>query len=413
MKKFIFDSSEIRLDFPILKQKIYGKNLIYFDNAATTQKPKIVIKSLQNYYETQNASTHSFHFLSNNLNHLVDQTRQKTANYINAKESGEIVFCKGATEGFNLITNGFSNILEESEEILVTDMEHHANIVPWQILSQKTKTKLKSVKIDSKGFLNLIDLEKKLTSKTKILAITHASNVLGTINPIKEIIQKAHQNGTLVVVDGTQAIQHFKIDVQDLDADFYVFSGHKMYGPTGIGIIYGKKKLLEKLEPYQTGGEMIESVTLKKTIFAATPYKFEAGTQNFEAIVGFSKTLDYLNNLNQIYGQQINDYEQELLNYATKKMLEIEDLEIYGQTNNKLPIIAFNIKNINSLDLATMLDLQGIAIRTGKHCAQPLMHKLGILGSCRISLVFYNTKVEIDKFILELERSISKLKKFI
>jgi cysteine desulfurase / selenocysteine lyase len=413
----LFEVNKIRQDFPILKTQIYGKNLVYFDNAATTQKPQIVIDSCVNFYQTQNASTHSFHFLSNNLTNQIEEVRLKVKNFVNAKEVREIIFCKGATEGLNLLANGLENQLQKNDEVLITQMEHHANIIPWQILAKKTGAKLKYIKLKPTGELDLLDFEKKLNSRTKILAITHISNVLGLINPLKQIIKKARQNGTLVVVDGTQAAAHLKIDVQNLDVDFYVFSGHKMYAPTGIGVIFGKAKLLENLEIYQTGGEMVDEVDFETATFVDIPNRFEAGTQNFEAIIGFGKSIDYLQDLRQKFNQQIESYEQELLEYATNQMQKIPNLKIYGQNSNsnlstKIPIISFLIQGIDSLDLAILLDLEGIALRSGSHCAQILLKEFTILPTCRISLTFYNTKEEIDRFIYILTQSISKLQKF-
>jgi len=394
---------EIRKDFPILSQKVYGKPLIYLDNGATSQKPFTVINAEKEIYETINSNIHrGVHFLSGEMTNAYEKARTTIQKFINAKLSEEIIFTKGATDSINLVAFSFGEkFVNEGDEIIVSEMEHHANIVPWQMLCERKKAILKVLPITDEGELIISELGSLITSKTKLLAVAHTSNVLGTINPIKEIIEQAHKQNVLVLVDGSQAILHSKIDVIDLDADFYVFSGHKMYAPTGIGILYGKKELLNKIPPYQGGGDMVDTVSFEKTTYAELPFKFEAGTSNFVGAVALAKASEYIESIGFEF---ISEREHELLHYATQKMLEIKGLKIYGTSKKKSSIISFLVENIHAYDMGLMLDKMGIAVRTGSHCAQPLMKRLGIDGTIRASFSFYNTKEEIDFLIKGIER---------
>lgn len=399
----MLDIAKIRQDFPILNQKVYGKDLIYFDNGATTEKPIQVIEAIKDFYCTKNANIHrGVHYLSDTSTNAYENARKTVAHFIGASKKEEIVFTKGTTEAINLIANGFRrDILTKGDEVLVSQMEHHANIVPWQMACEETGAKLKVIPMTEKGELILSEYLKMLNSNVKIVALTHISNVLGSINPVKEIIAEAHKLNIPVLIDGAQSIQHTKIDVQDLDCDFYVFSGHKIYAPTGIGAMYGKMEWLEKLPPYQGGGDMIDQVTFEKTTYADVPLKFEAGTSNYVGAVALAKAMDYLS---EIGIDNIANYEHELLIYATKKLSEIEGLRIIGQAEHKASVISFVLENAHHYDVGTILDKMGIAVRTGHHCAQPLMEFYKILGTIRASFAFYNTKQEIDTFVSALKR---------
>jgi len=399
----ILNIEKIRADFPILSRKVNGHPLIYFDNAATSQTPKQVIETIVNYYEFHNANVHrGVHQISQEATDMIENARDIIKEHFNAEKREEIIFTKGTTEGINLIANGLSSILKKDDEIIISALEHHSNIVPWQILCEKTGAKLKVIPINEEGELEISTFEKLLSDQTKFVFIAHISNALGTINPVEEIIEKAHQHGAAVLLDGAQATPHLKVDVQELDVDFYVASAHKMYGPTGIGMLYGKEEWLNKLPPYQAGGEMIDQVTLEKSTYAPLPHKFEAGTPNICGAIAFGKAIEYLN---EIGLDKIEAYETELLKYATEKLLEIEDLKIYGTSTNKTAVVSFNIKNLHPYDIGSIIDKLGIAVRTGHHCTQPIMDYYNIPGTVRASFAFYNTKKEIDSFVKAVKRA--------
>ena len=392
-----FNIASIREDFPILNSKVNGKQLIYFDNAATTQTPKVVIDSIVSYYSTLNANIHrGAHYLSQKATEAYENTRRKFQQHLNAKNSSEIIFTSGTTHSINLVANGFTNLLKSGDEIIVSHLEHHSNIVPWQMLCEKTGAIMKIIPMNHDGELIFSEYEKLLSNKTKVVFVNHVSNALGTINPVKEIISKAHEFGAAVLIDGAQALPHFEVDVKDLNADFYVASAHKFYGPTGVGILYGKEKWLDKLPPYQGGGEMIDEVTFEKTTYAKLPNKFEAGTPNISGVIASGIAIDYINNIGL---KKILKYENVLLKYATEKLLEIDGIKIYGNTDNKTSVISFNLGNIHHYDIGSIIDNEGIAVRTGHHCAQPIMDYYKIPGTIRLSLSFYNTKEEIDSLI--------------
>jgi cysteine desulfurase / selenocysteine lyase len=392
-----FNVEEIRKDFPILSRKVNGNPLVYFDNAATSQTPLVVIDAIVNYYSTLNANIHrGVHSLSQEATDAYEQARLKIQMHFNAKYSHEIILTSGTTHGINLVAHGFSSILKKEDEIIVSALEHHSNIVPWQMLCEQTGAILKVIPMNQEGELVMSAYDKLLSENTKLVFVNHISNALGTINPIEEIINKAHNVGATVLVDGAQACPHLKPDVQALDVDFYVASAHKMCGPTGIGMLYGKSSWLNKLPPYQGGGEMIAEVTFKKTIYADLPYKFEAGTPNICGGIAFGVAIDYLNTIGF---DEIAAYENELLNYATKKLLEIEGLKIYGTSPNKTSVISFNIEGIHPYDIGSIVDKLGIAVRTGHHCAQPIMDFYNIPGTVRASFSFYNSKEEIDALV--------------
>ncbi|MBL7886311.1 MAG: cysteine desulfurase [Flavobacterium sp.] len=393
----MLDIQKIRADFPILSERIYEKPLIYFDNGATSQKPKVVIDAIANYYQTINANIHrGVHYLSQMATDAYEVSRGKIQRHINAQFPHEVIFTSGTTHAINAVANGFTSVLKVGDEVLVSALEHHSNIVPWQMLCERTGATLKVIPINEEGELLLDQYEKLLSIKTKIVAVNHISNALGTINPIKIMIEKAHQVGAAILIDGAQATPHLKPDVQALDCDFYVFSGHKICGPTGIGILYGKEDWLQKLPPYQGGGEMIATVSFEKTTYADLPHKFEAGTPNIEGGIVLGTAIDYLN---EIGFDNIAAYEHELLVYATEKLLEIEGLKIYGTAKEKASVISFNIDGIHPYDIGTIIDKLGIAVRTGHHCAQPIMDFYQIPGTIRASFAFYNTKEEIDIFV--------------
>jgi len=400
----MFDSKNIRKDFPILDRTVNKKPLIYFDNAATTQKPQVVIDAISQYYSQINANIHrGVHTLSQEATNAYEIARQKIQKHINAKEVYEVLFTRGTTESINLVANGFSQLLHKGDEVIISYLEHHSNIVPWQLACQKSGATLKVIPMQEDGALDMETFDKLLSNKTKIVAVNHVSNALGTINDIETIINKAHQAGAAVLIDGAQAIAHITVDIQALDCDFYCASAHKMYGPTGVGFLYGKEKWLDKLPPYQGGGEMIAEVTFEKTTYAALPHKFEAGTPNIAGGIVFGTALDYVNSMGI---ENIARYEEELLHYATDKMLaEIPNLKIYGTAPDKAAVISFNIAGIHNFDLGTIIDKLGIAIRTGHHCTQPIMQYFDIAGTARASFSMYNTKEEIDIFVAAVQRA--------
>lgn len=399
----MLDIQSIRAEFPILSQKVNGKPLVYFDNAATSQKPKVVIDAITAYYEEINANIHrGVHKLSQLATDAYEISRSKIQHHINARHNHEVIFTSGTTHGINLVSNGFAAILKAGDEVMVSNLEHHSNIVPWQMLCERTGAKLTVIPMNNQGELVLEEFEKLLSEKTKIVAVNHISNALGTINPIKEIIEKAHKAGAAVLIDGAQAAPHIKPDVQELDCDFYVFSGHKICGPTGSGILYGKEAWLNKLPPYQGGGEMIKEVTFEKTTYAELPHKFEAGTPNIEGGIVLGTAIDYLNSIGF---DNIAAYEHELLEYGTQRLLEIEGLKIYGTSKNKTSVISFNIEDIHPYDIGAIVDKLGIAVRTGHHCAQPIMSFFNIPGTVRASLAFYNTKEEIDALVEAVKKA--------
>ncbi len=399
----MLDILKIRADFPILSQQVNGKPLVYFDNGATSQKPQVVIDAISKYYQEINANIHrGVHTLSQLATDAYEVSRGKIQSHINAKFTHEVIFTSGTTHSINAVSNGFLSILKVGDEVLVSALEHHSNIVPWQMLCERTGAILKVIPMNEKGELIMSEYDKLLSSRTKIVTVNHISNALGTINPIKYMIDKAHEVGAAVLIDGAQAVPHIKPDVQELDCDFYVFSGHKICGPTGIGILYGKEEWLRKLPPYQGGGEMIATVSFEKTTYADLPHKFEAGTPNIEGGIVLGTAIDYLN---EIGFDNIAVYEHELLDYATKKLLEIEGLKIIGTAANKTSVISFNIEGIHPYDIGTIIDKLGIAVRTGHHCAQPIMDFYNIPGTIRSSFAFYNTKEEIDIFVLAVKKA--------
>ncbi|MCD7901056.1 MAG: cysteine desulfurase [Bacteroides sp.] len=399
----MIDIQKIREDFPILQRKVYGKPLVYLDNAATTQKPRVVVDSITEEYYSVNANVHrGVHFLSQQATELHEGSRKTVRDFINAQSTNEIIFTRGTTESINLLAFSFGEeFIKPGDEIMISAMEHHSNIVPWQLLSSRKGAVLKIIPISDQGEILMDEYQKLFTDRTKLVSITHVSNVLGTINPVREIINIAHQHDVPVLLDGAQAIPHIKVDVQELDVDFYAFSSHKVYGPTGIGVLYGKEKWLEKLPPYQGGGEMIQSVTFEKTTFNELPFKFEAGTPDYVGTTAFAKALDYVS---AIGIEAIAQYEHELTQYATRQLKQIEGLRIYGEAADKGGAISFLVGDIHHFDLGTLLDRLGIAVRTGHHCAQPLMQRLGITGTVRASLGLYNTKEEIDILVAGIQR---------
>ncbi len=393
-KNTLFDVKSIRKDFPILSRKVNGYPLVYLDNAATSQKPKAVIDSLVDYYSNYNANIHrGVHTLSQEATDAYEQAREKIKTHFNARQAKEIIFTSGTTHAINLVASGFRSILQDGDEVIVSAVEHHSNIVPWQMLCEATGAVLKVLPINQEGELLMDVFSEMVTTNTKLVVLNHISNALGTINPIEEIIQKAHKAGAAVLVDGAQACAHLKPDLQILDVDFYTCSAHKMCGPTGVGVLYGKEEWLTKLPPYQGGGEMIKEVTFEKTTYAELPHKFEAGTPNIAGGIAFGVALDYLN---KIGFDVIARYENQLLKYATDKLQEIEGLRIYGNGINKTSVISFNIEGIHPYDIGTIVDKLGIAVRTGHHCAQPIMDFYNIPGTVRASFAFYNTFHEID-----------------
>ncbi len=393
----MLDIQKIRADFPILNRTVNGKPLIYFDNGATSQKPQVVIDAISNYYKEINANIHrGVHTLSQLATDAYEVSRGKVQQHINAKHTHEVIFTSGTTQGINLVASSFTSLIKAGDEIMVSALEHHSNIVPWQFLCERTGAKLVVIPMNDKGELIMEEFDRLLSDQTKIVAVNHISNALGTINPIEEIISKAHGVGAAVLIDGAQATPHLRPDVQALDCDFYVFSGHKICGPTGVGILYGKEEWLHKLPPYMGGGEMIKEVTFEKTTYADLPHKFEAGTPNIADGIALGTAIDYLN---EIGFENIQKQEKELLAYATEKLLEIEGLKIYGTSENKTSVVSFNIEGIHPYDIGTIIDKLGVAVRTGHHCTQPIMNYFNIPGTVRASFSFYNTKEEIDIFV--------------
>ena len=399
----MLDIQKIRADFPILSQKVNGKPLVYFDNGATSQKPQVVIDAISTYYSEINANIHrGVHTLSQLATDAYEASRNTIQNHLNAKHNYEIIFTSGTTFGINLVANGFASLLKSGDEVMVSALEHHSNIVPWQFLCERTGAKLVVIPMNEKGELILSEYDSLLSEKTKIVAVNHISNALGTVNPIEYIITKAHGVGAAVLIDGAQATPHLRPDMQALDCDFYVFSWHKVCGPTGVGILYGKEEWLRKLPPYQGGGEMIAEVTFEKTTYADLPHKFEAGTPNIEGGIVLGTAIDYMN---AIGFDDIAAYEHELLLYGTKRLQEIEGLKIFGTSENKTSVISFNIEGIHPYDIGTIIDKLGIAVRTGHHCAQPIMNFFNIPGTIRASFAFYNTKEEIDIFVEAVKKA--------
>jgi len=404
-----FDVAEIRKEFPVLERMVKGKNLVYFDNAATAQKPQVVIDALVRYYHQYNANIHrGIHSLAEEATAAFEATRDTAREFINAKYREEIIFTRGVTEGINLVaaTWGRQNI-KEGDEIIISAMEHHSNIVPWQMLCLEKKAKLKIIPVDDNGELVMAEFEKLITSKTKFVSIVHASNSLGTINPVKEIIDIAHQRNIVVLVDGAQSSVHLDIDVQDMDCDFFVLSSHKIYGPTGVGVLYGKKELLEEMPPYMGGGEMIKEVTFDHTTYNELPYKFEAGTPNIADTVAFKAALDFVNEVGK---ENIRKHEEALTKYAMEKLSAIEGVRLVGTAKHKTSVVSFIVEDVHPQDIGILLDNYGIAVRTGHHCCQPLMNRFEIPGTVRASFGMYNTKEEVDELVKGVEKAIKMLK---
>ena len=399
----MYDINKVREDFPILSRQIYGKPLVYFDNGATTQKPLRVLDAMRNEYLNVNANVHrGVHYLSQQATDLHEAARETVRKFINAPKVEEVIFTRGTTESLNLVVSSFGDrFLSEGDEVIVSVMEHHSNIVPWQLLAAKKGIAIKVIPMTDEGDVIMEEYEKLFNEKTRIVSITQVSNVLGTINPVKEMIRIAHEHEVPVMVDGAQSTPHMKVDVQDLDCDFFAFSGHKIYGPTGIGVLYGKEKWLDEMPPYQGGGEMIESVSFEKTTFEKLPFKFEAGTPDYVATHGLATALNYVTELGL---DNIFAHEQELTRYAMEQMKEIPDMRIFGTSQHKDAVISFLVGDIHHLDMGTLLDRLGIAVRTGHHCAEPLMHRLGISGTVRASFALYNTKEEVDALIAGIKR---------
>jgi cysteine desulfurase/selenocysteine lyase len=403
-----FDVEKIREEFPILDQEVYGRKLIYFDNGATSQKPLQVIHAVQHYYENENANIHrGVHYLSQKATDKYEEARRIIQKAVNAEHEEEIIFTKGTTDGINLIAFSLGEALQRGDEILISEMEHHSNIVPWQMLCERKGCVLKVIPINDLGELKMDAFHELLNEKTRLVSVTHISNALGTINPVKEIISAAHQAGAQVLIDGAQSVQHLKIDLQDLDCDYYVFSGHKVFAPTGIGVLYGKKALLEAIPPYQGGGDMIEKVSFEKTTYNVLPFKFEAGTPNIEGAIGLGEAFRFLSRFDM---EELKYHEDELLQYAQEQMKQIPGLRIIGEAANKASVISFLVDDIHPFDIGTLLDKQGVAVRTGHHCTQPLMDRFRIPGTVRASFAFYNSKAEIDQFLVALNRSIALLR---
>ena len=404
----IFDVTTIRKDFPILSQQVNGSELVYFDNGATSQKPQQVIDAIGHYYQTTNSNVHrGAHYLSDKATHEFENARSLVQEFIGAKHREEIIWTRGTTEAINLVAQTWGRVnINAGDEIIISTLEHHSNIVPWQLLCEQNNASLKVISLTKNQEIDIEHYQSLLSNKTKLVAIGHISNALGVINPIKEIIQSAHKVGAVILIDGAQAMPHIEIDVTELDCDFYAFSGHKMFAPMGIGVLYGKKELLNAMPPWQAGGEMIEKVSFKKTTFNQLPYKFEAGTPNVAGAIGLDAAINYLNNLNR---NAILKYENELRDYATDKLNELEGMNIVAKNADRASVISFNIDHCHSQDIGMMLDQQGIAVRTGHHCTMPLMEALGITGTIRASLSFYNTKEEIDRLYQALVKAKSML----
>lgn len=403
-----FNVKEIREQFPALRQKIYGKNLVYFDNGATSQKPQIVLDAINLFYSKENANIHrGVHYMSQKATTEYEASRIRIQKYLNAKKSEEIIFTKGATDSINLVAFSYGELLQAGDEIIISAMEHHSNIVPWQMLCIRKGLVLRIAPINKKGELLMEEFEQLLSKKTKLVAITHISNTLGTINPVKEIIQKAHAVGAKVLVDGAQSIQHIKVDVRDLDCDFFVFSSHKVFGPTGIGVLYGKEDLLDRMPPYQGGGDMISKVTFERTTYNELPFKFEAGTPHIAGGICLGTAFEYLKSIDMVAAEK---HERELAKYAEDILDTFEGLHIIGEAKNKTSVVSFTVDGLHPFDIGTLLDKQGIAVRTGHHCTQPLMDFFKIPGTVRASFAFYNTRQEIDLFVEAFEKSLSMLK---
>ena len=398
-----YDLTQIRQDFPILSREVYGKPLIYLDNAATTQKPLCVLDAMREEYLNVNANVHrGVHYLSQQATNLHEAAREKVRAFIHAKKTEEIIFTRGTTEGINLVVSSFCDAyMHEGDEVIVSVMEHHSNIVPWQLQSAKKGIVIRVIPMNDNGELLLDEYEQLFNEKTRMVSVAHVSNVLGTVNPVKEMIRTAHAHGVPVLIDGAQSTPHFKVDVQDLDCDFFTFSGHKMYGPTGVGVLFGKEDWLDRLPPYQGGGEMIESVSFEKTVFEKLPFKFEAGTPDYVATHGLAKAIDYLETIGL---DKIARHEQMLTRYCMEQLQTIDGMAIYGNAEQKDAVVSFLVGQIHHLDMGTLLDRLGIAVRTGHHCAQPLMNRLGIQGTVRASFALYNTKEEIDTFVAGVKR---------
>lgn len=403
----MFDVTKIREVFPILSRKVYDRPLVYLDNGATTQKPLCVLDAMREEYLNVNANVHrGVHYLSQQATDLHEQAREKVRKFINAGSVNEIIFTRGTTESLNLVVSSFCDgFMSEGDEVIVSVMEHHSNIVPWQLQAARKGISLRVIPMNDKGELLLDEYEKLFTERTKIVSVTHVSNVLGTVNPVKEIVRIAHEHGVPVMVDGAQSTPHFAVDVQDIDCDFFAFSGHKMYGPTGVGVLYGKEDWLDRMPPYQGGGEMIESVSFEKTVFEHLPFKFEAGTPDYVATHGLATAIDYISSIGI---DNISRHEQELTRYCMERMQEIDGIRLFGTANDKDAVVSFLVGDIHHLDMGTLLDRLGIAVRTGHHCAQPLMIRLGIQGTVRASFAMYNTKQEIDVLVEGIKR-VSKM----
>ena len=399
----MYDINQIRADFPILERTVYGKPLVYLDNGATTQKPRCVVEAITNEYYNTNANVHrGVHFLSQQATELHEASRETVRKFINARSTAEIVFTRGTTESINLLATTFcQSLMEEDDEVIISVMEHHSNIVPWQLQARLWGITLRVIPMNDRGELLLDEYEKLFSPRTKLVCVTHVSNVQGTVNPVKQMIATAHAHGVPVLVDGAQSIPHMRVDVRELDADFYVFSGHKVYGPTGVGVLYGKENWLDRLPPYQGGGEMIQHVSFEKTTFNELPFKFEAGTPDYIGTTGLARALDYVSALGM---DNIAAYEHELTTYATRRLKEIPGMRLFGESEQKGSVISFLVGQIHPFDLGTLLDRLGIAVRTGHHCAQPLMTRLGIEGTVRASFGLYNTKEEIDVLVAGIER---------
>ncbi len=399
----MYDINKVREDFPILSRQIYGKPLVYLDNAATTQKPLCVLDAMRDEYLNVNANVHrGVHYLSQQATDLHEEARETVRRFINAPSTSEIIFTRGTTEGLNLVAASFTEeMMKEGDEVIVSVMEHHSNIVPWQLQAAKKGIAIRVIPMDETGKLDIEEYEKMFNEHTKLVSVAHVSNVLGTVNPVKQIVKIAHDHGVPAMIDGAQSTPHFRVDVQDIDCDFFVFSGHKMYGPTGIGVLYGKEQWLDKLPPYQGGGEMIESVSFEKTTFERLPFKFEAGTPDYVATHGLATAIKYIENIGI---DNISRHEQELTEYCMKRLEAIDGMRLFGTVKGKDAVVSFLVGNIHHLDMGTLLDRLGIAVRTGHHCAQPLMDRLGIQGTVRASFALYNTKEEIDVLANGIER---------
>jgi cysteine desulfurase/selenocysteine lyase len=403
-----FNIEQIRKDFPILQQQVYNKPLIYLDNGATTHKPQVVIDTVREIHEKQNSSIHrAIHYLSEQMTSRYEAARETVRTFINAASTREIIFTSGATGSINAVAFSFGEkYVAAGDEILISEMEHHSNIVPWQMLCERKSAVLKVIPFDEKGELLLNKLDELLTDKTRIVALTHASNSLGTINPVKEVIRRAHEREIPVLLDGAQMVQHGAVDVRELDCDFYVFSSHKIYGPTGSGVLYGKEALLEEMPPYQGGGDMVDQVSFEGTTYNTLPFKFEAGTTNFTGAIGLAAALDYIRSVGI---EEIGRYEQELIRYTREKLEGIEQLKIYGESEKRISVFSFLLDNIHTYDAGMILDKMGIAVRTGTHCTQPVMDHFGISGTIRASLVFYNTMEEVDRLVEGIQTTIQML----